>query len=251
MRDESRPLIIGGSGGSGTRLFARLCILSGFHLGANLNPSLDSLDFFHFYERWINKYLLRRQVPLGEKENDQMKEEFKMCTNKHRSPIPGLKRRWGFKNPRSMLLLPFLNEHFKDMKFVHVVRDGRDMAYSTNQRQVHKHAEALLGRHYNELNRLSLSILFWAKSNMEVAEYGEDVMRDRYIRIRFEDLCKKPEPTLIRLLNFLEVKFDGISVFTREIKSPSSIGRWLSKPKKEQVELTEVARPALRHFGYL
>jgi hypothetical protein len=251
MHNKDSPLIIGGSGGSGTRLFARLCILSGFHLGANLNSSLDSLDFFPFYEQWINKYLSRRHVPFEEEEKNQMSKEFKKSVIKHRAPISVLDQRWGFKNPRSMLLLPFLNRHFEHMKFIHVVRDGRDMAYSKNQKQVHKHGRALLGEQCRQWNRPAISIMFWAKSNIEVAQYGDNVMGDRYICVRFEDLCTEPEAALIRLLNFLEIKIEDISPFLKEIRPPASRGRWLNRSKTEQIELIKAGHPVLKHFGYI
>jgi hypothetical protein len=251
MYNEDRPLIIGGTGGSGTRLFARVCMLSGFYLGANLNPSLDSLDFYNLYERWINKYLLKKHVPLRGNQEYQMDEDLKKCTFTHRASVPKCNRRWGFKNPRSMYLLPFFNRRFPKMRFIHVLRDGRDMAYSRNQKQVYKHGQALLREQYQQLNKLSLPIAFWRKSNLEVAGYGEHVMRDRYIRVRFEDMCTRPEATIIRLLNFLEVKFEDISIFIKEIKPPESIGRWLSRPIDEQIELTIFGHSALKYFGYI
>ena len=48
------------------------------------------------------------------------------------------------KNPRSMFLLPFFDSYFPALKFIHIVRDGRDMAYSKNQNQLHKHGSTLL-----------------------------------------------------------------------------------------------------------
>jgi hypothetical protein len=223
-------------------------MLSGFYLGANLNPSLDSLDFLNLYERWINRYLLKKHVPFH---HSQMYEELEKCTFKHRTSVSKSNQRWGFKNPRSMFLLPFFNRRFPNMKFIHVIRDGRDMAYSTNQTQVYKHGQALLGEQYRQLNKLRLPIAFWRKSNLEVAEYGENVMRDRYIRIRFEDICTRPEVTIIRLLNFLEVKIEDISIFMKDIKPPESIGRWLSRPIDEQIELTIFGHAALKYFEYI
>jgi hypothetical protein len=45
---------------------------------------------------------------------------------------------YGFKAPASLLLLPLLREVYGSIKFLHVVRDGRDVAFSKNQSPVRK-----------------------------------------------------------------------------------------------------------------
>lgn len=45
---------------------------------------------------------------------------------------------WGFKAPVAMLLVPFFQEAWGQVKFLHVVRDGRDIAFSGNQSPVKK-----------------------------------------------------------------------------------------------------------------
>ena len=55
-------------------------------------------------------------------------------------------RPWGWKEPRSVYLLPFLAAELPGLRFLHVVRDGRDMAFSENQVQLRKHGDAVLGR---------------------------------------------------------------------------------------------------------
>ena len=47
---------------------------------------------------------------------------------------------YGYKAPVSMLLLPFLAQAYQreGFKFLHVVRDGRDIAFSGNQSPVGK-----------------------------------------------------------------------------------------------------------------
>ncbi|BCW93430.1 MAG: hypothetical protein KatS3mg007_1324 [Thermoanaerobaculum sp.] len=52
---------------------------------------------------------------------------------------------WGWKEPRSIYLLPFWNELMPSLRFIHVIRDGRDMAFSANQNQLRKHGKCILG----------------------------------------------------------------------------------------------------------
>lgn len=48
------------------------------------------------------------------------------------------KVRYGFKAPVSMLLLPILRQAYRRIKFLHVIRDGRDVSLSNNKSPVQK-----------------------------------------------------------------------------------------------------------------
>ena len=53
----SSPLIIGATGGSGTRVVARIVQRAGYDLGTYLNEANDALALRPFHDRWI--YLQR------------------------------------------------------------------------------------------------------------------------------------------------------------------------------------------------
>ena len=55
---------------------------------------------------------------------------------RHLAPLGGRPRPWGWKHPHSLLLLPLLVDAWPRLRFVHVVRDGRDMAFSANRNQL-------------------------------------------------------------------------------------------------------------------
>tara|TARA_R100000789_G_scaffold98472_1_gene102472 strand:- start:21 stop:194 length:174 start_codon:yes stop_codon:yes gene_type:complete len=50
--------VVGGSGGSGTRLVAQTLQAAGCDIGAQLNASLDALDFKPILERYVPKVLI-------------------------------------------------------------------------------------------------------------------------------------------------------------------------------------------------
>jgi hypothetical protein len=52
----SHPSIMGATGGSGTRVVARIARRTGLFIGANLNPAEDALEIAAYYDRWINPY---------------------------------------------------------------------------------------------------------------------------------------------------------------------------------------------------
>ena len=250
----SPPLIIGATGGSGTRVVARLARQAGFNLGTHLNAADDALEFRPFHDKWINRFLGAedRQANLASNEPQQMAREFQEIVARHLSKAERGRTRWGWKGPRSIYLLPFLHAQFPDLKFVHVVRDGRDMAFSKNQNQLRKHGRAVLTRRERWFNsEPARAILLWGRVNLRAAEYGESQLGENYLAVRFEDLCEAPVETTARLMRFLDVDLDAVSIAGVEIAPPLSLGRWRKQPSRLISKLERAAAVSLRKFGYL
>src|SRR5262245_13369590 len=51
------PNVIGATGGSGTRVVARILRTSGVYTGVKLNPYEDAVEFGRYSDRWINDYV--------------------------------------------------------------------------------------------------------------------------------------------------------------------------------------------------
>jgi hypothetical protein len=125
------------------------------------------------------------------------------------------------------------------------------VAFSKNQNQPRKHADAFLGTEsQGEPDAPPRSIELWNALNLEAADTGEAVLGERYLRIRFEDLCAEPEPLIARVLEFLDLEGDA-EVLAREVEPPPTIGRWNDADPALVEELERIARPALERFGYL
>lgn len=253
MKDfGNQPIVIGATGGSGTRVLAKLCMDSGYYMGINLNDSLDSLEFVDFYDRWIDTSFLQDHISLSQEQIRQRDNEFLECVHAHRVSMLDLNARWGWKSPRCIFLLDLFHRHYPEMKFIHLVRDGRDMAYSSNQNQLLKHGHLLLvEKQWDNLTSPCRSILLWTLCNTRVSRYGQKMMGDHYLRIRFEDLCFEPKTTVDLLLNFLNVPDIDKSSLIEQIKPPNSIGRWRVKSEKELHHVVEWGHTGLEYFGYI
>ena len=65
---QNGPVVIGGIGGSGTRVIAEIVALFGFYLGRDLNDASDNLTFTLLFKRpqWFRKnYLDHRKIFTG------------------------------------------------------------------------------------------------------------------------------------------------------------------------------------------
>ena len=188
---QLEPRVIGATGGSGTRVVARIVRAAGLYIGTELNNYEDALPFAAFSDRWINEYLASGGEPSAETRT-KMVEELEGLVGDHLSHRPEDAIGWGWKEPRSIYLLRFLNEEMPNLRFLHFVRDGRDLAFSENQQQLKKHGAAVLDGDLRWRRRPYRSVALWGRVNSAAADYGERELGERYLRVRFEDLCSEP-----------------------------------------------------------
>lgn len=62
------PIVIGGTGGSGTRIVTLLLMNAGIFMGTNLGHALDARELISFYKQWINLYW-NKDIILTRKQN--------------------------------------------------------------------------------------------------------------------------------------------------------------------------------------
>ena len=256
------PVVIFGTGGSGTRVLQLLVHQAGYFMGTNLNAPGDSLDIGQFIRRWLRRYLRRsewiQEVWRGEGRTDfpfpaAMADDFAATIDDHREGMRNPDRDWGWKVPRTILMLPFVNQFFPGMKAIHLVRDGRDMAYSRNDNQVWAYGPQILDASEQKLPAPIRSMTFWAMVNVAAARYGERNMGERYLRLRYEDVCADPRGSVLGLLGFLgsDASRERMQqVAAEEVQTPSSIGRWRQREPDEIAELAQAGDEALRSLGY-
>ena len=271
---ERTPVVIFGTGGSGTRVLQVLADRAGYFMGSNLNAPGDSLDVGQFTRRWVDRYLTESNWIDEMRQGSErakfgyprpMASDFRSAIEHHRAGLEDADAPWGWKFPRTILMLPFVHEIYPEMKAVHLVRDGRDMAFSRNQNQVRAKGQMVLSE--AELKRPGSirSIKFWARVNVAAARYGETRCGvGNYLLFRYEDVCSDPGEAVVRLLDFLDCPAprESMRAVAREVVKPSSSTRrrsgsrptW-SEKREENPGLAErvqrAGADALREFGYL
>jgi hypothetical protein len=244
------PRVIGATGGSGTRVVARIVRAGGMYIGTNLNDYQDALDLGAYSDRWINGFVQTGLAGLTANTRAEMTDDLASTLEAHRRDLPSDALAWGWKEPRSIYLISFFDTVMPRFRFLHFVRDGRDMAFSENQQQLRKHGDAVLpGRAWRKLSP-KRSITLWSHVNSQAADFGERVLGDRYLRVRFEDLCSEPAQTVERIYAFFGLRGD-IEAAAAEVRPPDTIGRWQERRARTLDELHEIAGPTLTRFGYM
>ncbi len=252
------PLLIGATGGSGTRAVAQLVHRAGVWIGSELNDSWDALPLGLYSNRWIDRFWSATagwRHPLPAELRGAMAEDLAQVLRGHLKPLlegpeRGRWTAWGWKEPRCMYLLPFWCSLFPGLRFLHLLRDGRDMAFSGNQNQLAKHGATVLGPAWAERSQPERSIALWARVNSRVAAYGEKTLKERYLAVRFEALCASPAEAGGRVLAFFGLSPELAERAVEVVSPPATVGRFLGHDPKVVAHLEAIAAPALARFGY-
>lgn len=253
--DSTPPVVIGATGGSGTRAVHGLLVETGLFMGERLNGAGDAMDFEPFLDRRINEILADkhgldyRPSDLDPRMHAAAVGDLREAAATYTADYRG--GRWGWKNPRSMYVLPLIHELYPQLWFIHLIRDGRDMAFSGNQNQPRKHYASLFGRGPAVDGDPVAAIELWDAANRGAADWAERTLGERYIRIRFEDLCRDPLPVVEDLLRRLDLPVEAAAAAAARVATPESVGRWRAQEPELAARVTEAGRDGLARFGYL
>lgn len=256
---QHAPVAVGGVGGSGTRVVATILRELGFYLGSDLNTAGDNLWYTLLFVRpnmvdepsaevarrvrlfvnamtrtgsvshsdlgWLMT-LANEPVPHGRMCQTSWLQERaeRLIEATRRDGGPAVN--WGWKEPNTHIILDRLHPLLPTMRYVHVARNGLDMAISRNQQQLTLWGPALLDSPDFAIDPRH-SLKYWCHVHRRVLAIGEQ-MAERFLFLRFEDLCLAPERELSRFARFLglEVEASLVARLTRLVVPPKSIGRF-------------------------
>ena len=272
--DRSAPVAIGGVGGSGTRLIAQVLMDLGFYMGGDLNESNDNLWFTLLFKRpeilSLTERELRELLNLfvgrmtGAACSPAQTEWIRRLAayDRPQHPADWLRDRadsllragavgtdpaqWGWKEPNTHVVLDRLQAALPAMKYIHVMRNGLDMAHSINQNQLRLWGTQFIGREYEISPYFSLR--FWCTVHRRVLALGES-MPERFLLLNYDRFCLHPQDGIGKLLDFLDVAPSAADVarLAHLVRAPSSIGRY----KKHGLDLFDPADVAfVAHLGF-
>ena len=248
---DTPSVLVGATGGSGTRVIARILERAQVYKGAQLNAAHDALLFTDFYKRWGSFYVPAPPDPVPAELEKQMIHDLERRIQAHLAERGDSGAVWGWKNPRNIFVISFFHRLFPSCRFIHLVRDGRDMAFSRNQLQLRDLGPKVLGEELaGSLPPPLASMAMWSTVNLRAAVYGEARMPNLYLCVRLEDLCAHPIEQSARLLEFAGLDPALAPSLADEVQTPSSFGRWRQQPLATTRPLEQLGRAALRFFGY-
>jgi len=227
MRKSSfSPVFVGGVGGSGTRVVTDILMKMGFFMGDKLNSSNDYMELVNLFPKLrdlMQSYETKSNPEIIHFINCQIKEVRKSIQNAMQDQFRY--KGWGWKVPTNFFILEYLNENFPDLKYIHVIRHGLDMAFSTNRNQLYNWG------FYFDINAIKhslpkASLKYWIKANKFAIHLCKKLVPDRFFLLYFDNLCIEPKASVKELSNFLKVEEIDLDALIKFIKIPNSLGRY-------------------------
>ena len=240
MKNQS-PIIIGGNGGSGTRVVAEILLRSGVFLGHDLNCSNDNLLFTYLFKHpkdfadnfhaktcpekqsllKLHEKLFYQRFPHPREWITFLNAGFKHAKNRYDwkwvrqrwfnlvKPQPDCHNTffWGWKEPQSIFFLNDINNFYPNSKFILVIRNGLDMVYNKNTQQMKYWCKSF------KLEPQDLSVKnkfeFWYRSNQQTINLASKLFSSNFMVVKLEDLCLYKNRTIKEILNFIGFKDDN------------------------------------------
>jgi hypothetical protein len=106
------------------------------------------------------------------------------------------KSRWGDKTPHYCFELDSIRRVLPEARFIHIIRDGRDVALSMRQMW------------FSPGWGIKTQATYWLKCVRAARRAG--LSRPDYLEVRYEDLVLKPRETLARVCTHIDLPFSNL-----------------------------------------
>jgi hypothetical protein len=228
---------VGGVGGSGTRLVAELLRALGFHMGDQcLNRASDALWFTLLFKRagilavdeaefdllthamvagltggsplsqaCIDHVHALASTPRPYHPVEQLGAAAESLILAAREPAHG--KPWGWKEPNTHMVIERLWQRVPGLRYVHVVRNGLDMAFSRNQLQLELWGATMLGGAAPPTPARSLQYWCRVQQRMQALHAANPA---RVYWLDYDALCRDPRSALPAFLSFLGLPPDAV-----------------------------------------
>ena len=260
------PVILFNKSHSGSRLLTDLFAGAGIAMGAHLNTSRDSLDVLELVEYLVTRYY-PDYSPLwaaGQPPDQELQRLIHRVFAQHLEGVPA-GRRWGWKLCETVYILPVLDYCFPGAQFVHLIRDGRDVAFCDHKapdspfwRKVYFNTDRirthgglrLSAQAYRRRSHL-YNAIHWSNSVATGRAYGA-MLRERYLEVRYEHLCRDLPGAATPLLAAVGVANPAAAIDrVQATVFESSVGKFRQYPAAWVSRVTAIEKPLLLQLGYL
>jgi len=153
---------------------------------------------------------------------------FETYAAKHGKP------RWGDKTPAYMLSIQRIGRTLPESRFIHLIRDGRDVALSQSARAL------------NEQPPPAEQAARWIKRIGKAREQAAALKGPRYVEARYEDLVREPETTLRRICEFIDLPWDD-AVLDYHERAAERLTEMAGTLRAEGTHAELMTRPGIYH----
>lgn len=222
LKSSDFPVFVVGSSRSGTTLLYSMLLASGeFAIYEAETMLLEvckpkygdlkrEINYERFIEDWINSKQFHRSGLDVAKFKRNANEYRKSYTDFLKYFMESIakkqgKKRWAEQTPGHLFQMDDLSDAFPNAKFIHIIRDGRDVALS-------KRKEGWTGTRSNDpIKQLVCAALTWEMCIKKGQAYGKK-LGDNYVEIRYEDIINNLDNVLKKINTFTQISLDQYQI---------------------------------------
>jgi len=262
------PVVIFNKSHSGSRLLAELVRRSGIYMGAHQNESGDSEDILGLVEYVVEHYYpdFNRLWRGDECPDTELCALIVRAFRRHLGR--GEPQRWGWKLCETAYVLPLIDYLFPQARYLHLIRDGRDVAFSdhvppfnTFWQKIYTDSAGMRYWHglwFGRMSKLAYrvdplpyNVQHWINS-VTVGRHFGAMLRERYMETRYEDLCLSFDDEARRILTFIGAENDPMAIASlRSSIGTGAIGKFRRRSSWQRLRVEQLARPLLIALGYI
>jgi len=157
---------------------------------------------------------------------------------------------WGWKEPISCMYIEYLNDHYQNMKYIHMIRNGFDASIRFRHPQLYDWCGVFkLKIDPTDDDIRANTLKYWINVNKNAINLGKKLLQNRFLLIRLEDLYNETEETVAKIADFLSIDNHHINSveLCSIVKKPESLGLYkkhdLSFASKEDLR-------CIKELGY-
>lgn len=257
-------------GHSGSRLLCEAFRQNRMWMGVSDNEQRDANEFDQ--KNPVVRYLVQGGFRYAEASEPAKLELQRLMIGiveecRGNCPDPADRVAFGWKRAITTFTCEIFLDAYPEAKTVHLIRDGRDVMLSRLQSRMRKLADPFnklvvfgdasvseyrgepLTQAVIEEYRNEIEMHHWVTAvsfGLKAAKYP-----DRYLEVRYEDLCARPEETMATVFDFLDVPFlEEARSWVKGNVSVQSIGKWKGR-EAELEDAIRIGEPLLKRIGYI
>jgi hypothetical protein len=170
-------------------------------------------------------------------------------------------------SPQVTFLAPLILSAIPQSRFIHLVRDPRDVVRSAMRRKwfdghasdatrIVPHPNSRDGRNWTEYTAFQKNLWLWAETNRWILEFTSGLPAESILRVHSEDVFNRVESTLVSLFRFINAPLPARAKISRLLNKKLNAQKSGSFPRSggwstaQKEDLLKIAGDVAQTLGY-
>ena len=250
---EMQPVVVMARGHSGTRVLAQVLNLLNVQMWSDQQRQSGDTD--RRLSRTIKEIVKKDTFITAEEQyQSSSRNMFEKAVYNYYQRLGHPRSDWGWKFPETYLIAPLVYTIFPRAKFIHFVRDGRDIAFKNHLTDdpARKVGRKILKR-LNAMNKPNhiQTALSWKFQVESFNHFKQKLSREQLLELTFENLCIRPQASVGELCDFLNTPLTKQceDYLNNEINA-AKVRQYQENDPARVIEVEHVIKDTLLRYGY-